>query len=360
MKNLFTYIRNWRDQLWENRLWQNILLWILLFALIKLTAQVDDKTSTAEVYGVILGLCVLLALPIYITNYFILPLWRKRRYGWGLLAYLWNLSCFAGLGPFILVAIASIITVLSGGEVVEKDDFRVGEFLNLLGTLCIATLAGVAVRIARDSIIQTSKNQEAELKLLKAQLNPHFLFNTLNNLYGLAVTKSDKLPDLMLKLSDLLRYGLYDTQEQWVPLTSEVRYIQNYITLEQLRLEEQTLIDYSQEGGVDQQRIAPMLLIVFLENAFKHFGAANDQKAQIKIKLTVEEDKLKFSCYNTKDDQITESPRVQNTSGIGLANVRKRLDLLYPNRHQLGIQNEATSFRVFLELQLDDITSPEL
>ena len=103
-----------------------------------------------------------------------------------------------------------------------------------------------------------------------------------------------------------------------------------------------------------------MLLIVFLENAFKHFGAANDQKAQIKIKLTVEEDKLKFSCYNTKDDQITESPRVQNTSGIGLANVRKRLDLLYPNRHQLGIQNEATSFRVFLELQLDDITSPEL
>ncbi|MEL6969582.1 MAG: sensor histidine kinase [Bacteroidota bacterium] len=359
MANLLTYLRNWRDQLWENRLWQNILLWVLLFLLIKLTAQVDEETTVAEVYGVILGLCVVIGLPIYVTNYLILPLWRKRRYAWGFLAYLWNLSFFAGLGPTILCAVASVITVLAGGEPVENDDFQVGEFLNLLGSLTIATLSGVAVRIARDSILQTNKSQAAELKLLKAQLNPHFLFNTLNNLYGLAVTKSDKLPDLMLKLSDLLRYSLYNTQEQWVPLSSELQYIQNYITLEQLRLEERTAIDYVQEGQADQQRIAPMLLIVFLENAFKHFGASDDEAAQIKIKLSISENKLLFSCYNTKDEHITESPRAQNTSGIGLANVRKRLNLLYPNRHELGIQNETSSFRVFLELQLDPLTSPQ-
>lgn len=351
-------LAGWRDKLWESRLWQNILLWVLVLTLIKLTVQVDDETSAAEIYGVILGLCTLIALPIYITNYLILPVWRKRSFFWGTFFYLWNLSVFSVAGPLILVSITNIFIYASGGEPISTEDFHIGETSNLFGTLIIATLSGVAVRIARDSIIATNKSQEAELQLLKGQLNPHFLFNTLNNLYGLAVTKSDKLPDLMLKLSDLLRYGLYDTQAQWVPLSSEVQYIQNYITLEKLRLEERTLIDFELEGQIDQQRIAPMLLIVFLENAFKHFGAAAGQLPQIKIKFTIKETVLHFSCYNTKDDQITESPREQNTSGIGLANVRKRLDLLYPKRHQLGIQNETSSFRVFLELQLDPITSP--
>lgn len=347
----------WRSKLWESRRLQNILLWIFLFALIRLTARVDDDTSRVEVMGVILGLCLVVALPIYVTNFLILPLWRRGKYGWGLLAYLWNLSFFAGLGKYILFIVASALLILSGGEALKPDDFEIGDFLNLLGILGIATLSGVAVRIARDSILETNKSQAAELKLLKAQMNPHFLFNTLNNLYGLAVTKSDKLPNLMLKLSDLLRYSLYDTQEQWVPLRSEVQYIQNYITLEQLRLEEKTNIDFILEGEADQQRIAPMLLIVFLENAFKHFGAPGEQQAQIKIKLSINENALQFSCYNSKDDQMTESPRAQNTSGIGLANARKRLELLYPLRHTLGIQNEASSFRVFLELQLDPLTS---
>ena len=162
----------------------------------------------------------------------------------------------------------------------------------------------------------------------------------------------------MLKLSDLLRYSLYDTQEQWVPLKNEVQYIQNYITLEKLRLEEKTAIDFRMEGQANQHRIAPMLLIVFLENAFKHFGAPGDQLPQISIKLSINERTLQFSCYNTKDNQIQESPRQQNTSGIGLANVHKRLELLYPKRHQLGIQNEVDTYRVFLELHLDSITSP--
>ena len=349
---------SWRSKLWESRLWQNILLWVLLFTLIKLTAQVDDDTMAGEVYGVIFGLCILIGLPIYITNYIILPLWQKRYYFWGTAAYLWNILVFSVAGPLILVSITNIMISIFGGEHITNDDFHIGETSNLFGTLMIATISGVAVRIARDSIIATNKTQEAELQLLKGQLNPHFLFNTLNNLYGLSVTKSDKLPDLMLKLSDLLRYSLYDTQEQWVPLKNEVQYIQNYITLEKLRLEEKTAIDFRMEGQANQHRIAPMLLIVFLENAFKHFGAPGDQLPQISIKLSINERTLQFSCYNTKDNQIQESPRQQNTSGIGLANVRKRLELLYPKRHQLGIQNEVDTYRVFLELHLDSITSP--
>lgn len=359
MQNWITIWRRWRDRLWEDRKWQNILLWILLFSLLNLTARFDGDTSHAERYGIILGLCLLIGLPIYVTNIWILPLWRKRRFGWGFLAQLWNLSFFAGLGHYIVWAVANFCSFLFGEEMMEAEHFEVGEFMNLFGTLALATLSGVAVRIARDSILQKSKSQTAELNLLKAQLNPHFLFNTLNNLYGLAVTKSDKLPNLMLKLSDLLRYSLYDTQERWVPLRSEIQYIQNYISLERLRLEEKTAIDFTFEvGEADQQRIAPMLLIVFLENAFKHFGASGDQLPQIKIKISLSNYRLNFSCYNTKDDRIRTSPREQNTSGIGLANVRKRLELLYPDRHQLGIQNEAGSFRVFLKLDLDRLTTP--
>ncbi len=350
-------LAGWRNKFLQSRMWQNILVWVLLFTLIKLTVQLDEETTAAEVYGVILGLCILIAVPIYITNYLILPLWRKRYYFWGTFCYLWNLSVFSVAGPLILVSITNIFIYATGGEPLNTTDFHIGGTTNIFGTLAISTISGIAIRIARDSIIATNKSQEAELQLLKGQLNPHFLFNTLNNLYGLAVTKSDKLPDLMLKLSDLLRYGLYDTQSQWVPLSNEVQYIQNYITLEKLRLEERTLIDLDIEGEIDQQRIAPMLLIVFLENAFKHFGASGDQLPQIKIKLSIRETVLQFSCYNSKDDQIKESPRQQNTSGIGLANVRKRLDLLYPKRYQLGIQNEDTSFRIFLELQLDPLTT---
>ena len=351
-------LRHWRDLLWEQRAWQNVLLWILVFTLINITARFEGDVPPVEQYGVILGLCLMIALPIYITNIYVRQLWQKQRYTWSILAYVVNLVFFAASGHYIVWAVGSLSCLLFGLELMHTDDFDAGEFINLLGTLLIATLSGLAVRIARDSILQTTKSQAAELRLLKAQLNPHFLFNTLNNLYGLAVVKSDKLPDLMLKLSDLLRYSLYDTQAQWVPLKHEVQYIQNYITLEKLRLEERTAIDFSVEGQAESQRIAPMLLIVFLENAFKHFGASGDQLPHIKINLRIDDNKLHFSCYNTKDEEVKESPRAQNTSGIGLANVRKRLELLYQHRYQLGIQNEPGSFRVFLELELDTLTTP--
>ncbi len=359
MSSWKTRLAGWRSFLWENRKWQNILMWVLLFALVNTTAHFEGETPLSERYGVILGLCTLIALPIYVTNFWIIPLFRRRQYGWGVLAYLWNLSFFAGLGPYIVCAVASVVTFLCGDEYMDPTEFEMGKFINLFGTLMIATLSGVAVRIARDSLLESDRRRSAELQLLKAQLNPHFLFNTLNNLYGLAVTKSDKLPGLMLQLSDLLRYSLYDTREQWVPLEHEIEYIRNYITLEQLRLEEESDIQFTLEGETGaEQRIAPMLLIVFLENAFKHFGAGGDRQAQIKIKITLANNRLQFSCYNTKDEHISTSPREQNTSGIGLANVRKRLALLYPGRHQLGIQQEASSYRVFLELQLDPITTP--
>jgi two-component system sensor histidine kinase LytS len=347
---------HFQTELWENRLLQNIIVWLCLFGLIQLTASFEGDTIACERYGGILGICLMIGFPIYGTNMIILPLWRQKKIGLSLLLYALNISLFALASSFIVYGTAAIFCSLSNNPVSPFDDFEMGDFINSVSTLIMTTLIGLAIRIARDSILQNNKNKIAELKLLKAQVNPHFLFNTLNNLYGLAVVKSDKLPGLMLQLSDLLRYSLYDTQVRWVPLAKEVSYIENYITLEKLRLEDRSQIHFSIEGATEHLRIAPMLLIVFLENAFKHFSAVENQQAQIDIQLKVVDKELHFSCFNTIDHTISEGPRSQNASGIGLNNVRKRLELLYPYKHQLGIQQEATSFRVFLELQLDELT----
>ena len=345
-----------RNDFLENRLLQNILIWVIIMFLLGLIAQFEGESNWVERIGVIFGITLMVAMPIYVTNLGVYGLWKKRKYFTAILIYIINLLFFAALSNYIIYWTAVAVSTTFDAPLVEMEDFDTGEFINSLGTLLFATFFGLSIRIARDGIVQSSKQRAAELKQLKAQLNPHFLFNTLNNLYGLAVVKSDKLPQLMLKLSELLRYGLYDTQEKWVSLESEIKYIENYITLEKLRLDTGHHIHFKIEGEIGNQRIAPLLLIVFLENAFKHFDANDNSPATIEACLSLKGEELHFACNNTVNPSLEESPRAKNTSGIGLANVRKRLELLYPRRHQLKIQKQSTSFNVILELQLDSLT----
>jgi LytS/YehU family sensor histidine kinase len=209
----------------------------------------------------------------------------------------------------------------------------------------------MAIKIARDSFIRRQQEKEAELKLLKSQLNPHFLFNTLNNLYGLSVMKSDKLPSLMLKLSDLLRYSLYETKETYVPLEKEIKYLENYMSLEKIRLEDKTEIRFDKTGNFSDKKIAPMLLIVFVENAFKYLEVSKDKLSKVKVNLKTEENKLIFNCENTFDEtEIIKQNLEAGKSGIGLQNAKKRLDLIYPNKHQLTIKKENENYVVQLIL----------
>ena len=346
----------YRNDFLENRLLQNILTWVIVIFLLSLVAQFDGESIWAERIGAILGITLMVALPIYVTNLFVYSLWKKQKYIFAIIAYLMNLAFFAALSDYIIYWTTFAISTTVDTPVADFEDIDVGSFVNSFGTLLFATFFGLSIRMARDGVALRSKQRAAELKQLKAQLNPHFLFNTLNNLYGLAVVKSDKLPQLMLKLSELLRYGLYETQEKWVSLESEIKYIENYITLEKLRLDTGHHIHFKIEGEIANQRIAPLLLIVFLENAFKHFDANDTLPATIEVCLSLKGEQLQFSCYNTVNPSLEESPRAKNTSGIGLANVRKRLELLYPGRHQLKIQKQSTSFNVILELQLDSLT----
>ena len=196
------------------------------------------------------------------------------------------------------------------------------------------------------------ENMKSDLQFLKGQLSPHLLFNTLNNLYGLALLKSDKLPPLMLRLSDVMRYSLYETNQIYVSLNQEITYLKNYFELEKLRIGNDVKLEISMPENIDFKiEIAPMLLIVFIENAFKHSRHAAKENRYIKMKLTLDETAIFFQIENSfsAKNVYTQSPTEVN-SGIGLELTKRRLDLLYEKKYTLNIDNQNNVFKVDLKL----------
>ena len=218
----------------------------------------------------------------------------------------------------------------------------------------------VAFKYLKDLFfIQYQQNQQQKLQMhfelenLKAQISPHFLFNTMNNFYGLAVENSNKLPDLMIRLSDLLRYSLYETKQEKVPLKDEIDYLRNYIELEKIRLESNLDVEFNVNvENSESYQIAPLLFIVFIENAFKHARNIINEPVFIAINISVSEDgilnfavKNNFNAY-AKNNFVTEK-------GIGLENAKKRLSVIYPNeKHLLRIDHDERFYNVELTIQL--------
>jgi two-component system, LytTR family, sensor kinase len=197
------------------------------------------------------------------------------------------------------------------------------------------------------------QSMQSELKFLKTQINPHFLFNTLNNLYALTLKKSDLAPDIVLKLSDMMRYMLYECNERVVPLHKEITYMQNYIDLEKLRFGKSDNISLIIDGKISEQLIAPLILIPFIENAFKHgLKSAIDQDAYCFVHLNLHRALLEFSVVNSKPDHIVQHQ--DKIGGIGLVNVQRRLNLLYPDQYKLKITNQINEYSVHLKLKLSN------
>jgi LytS/YehU family sensor histidine kinase len=193
---------------------------------------------------------------------------------------------------------------------------------------------------------------EAELKFLKAQVHPHFLFNTLNNLYSLTLKKSDNAPEVVLKLSELMSYMLYDTAARQVSLSKEINYINHYIDLEKIRYAERLDVSFNTSGDISAKMIAPMLLLPFIENSFKHGVSGELETVWVSLDLHVEEDKLIFKVENSKSPEEENIKISSYRSGIGLKNVRRRLDLIYANNYDLKIFDEKDTFLVVLKLKL--------
>lgn len=196
--------------------------------------------------------------------------------------------------------------------------------------------------------MQTAVN-ESELRFLKSQINPHFLFNNLNNLYSYALDNSPQTPSIILELSSVLRYMLYDCKEDFVPLEKEIEHLKNFTALNELQIEGRGKVSLNTKNCRRSYKIAPLILMVFIENAFKHSTASQSELIDIDIDLSIRNNQLIFVCKNT----FLENTNTQNLSkGIGLENVKKRLQLLYPKAHKLKISTDNNYYIVNLTLNL--------
>ncbi|MGA9649487.1 sensor histidine kinase [Pedobacter sp.] len=197
----------------------------------------------------------------------------------------------------------------------------------------------IANRKLKDEVVKS------ELAFLKSQINPHFLYNTLNYVYSLAIPVSDKLANAILRLSDLMRYTLNESPDGGVSLVKEVEYLESYIELFKMRFEPNFFVDFNAEGIVEQ-KVAALVLIPFVENAFKH-GVLNDEKHPVRIKLKVNGKRLSFEVSN----KISHAQK-DHSSGVGLVNIHRRLDLIYPDQHELLISNNGNTYKTTLIINL--------
>ena len=190
----------------------------------------------------------------------------------------------------------------------------------------------------------------AELNFLKAQINPHFLFNTLNNLYYLAYSKSENTTEVIAKLSQMMRYMIYDSNHPKVLLSKEIEYMQSYISLERMRLNDQIPIEFEVKGSIENVWITPLIFITFLENAFKHGVSNNNPNARIHLSIEMKEKECVYIVKNSKPSVKNETGE---KSGIGLQNVQRRLELSYPGKHKLVIDDTPDAYAVQLNLTLN-------
>lgn len=205
---------------------------------------------------------------------------------------------------------------------------------------------------ARQQLMQIQQEKtDTELKALKSQINPHFLFNSLNNIYSLALSGSPDTPDSVLKLSDMMRYMLYESNEALVPLDWEIRFLNNYVELQKLRSDHPLNIEYTVQGTPDNLKIAPLLMLPFVENGFKHGIKGDTEGGFINIRLSIDHTKLEFSVKNNIGE--VDVPEGGDYKGIGLENVRRRLDLLYPENASLDVRATDDTYEVQLELRLE-------
>lgn len=188
---------------------------------------------------------------------------------------------------------------------------------------------------------------QAELKFLKTQIHPHFLFNTLNNLYALTLKKSDKAPETVLKLSELINYMLYECRSDEVSLTKEIKFIRNYVDIEKMRYGDKLDVDIRVSGEVTDRKIAPLILLPFVENCFKHGASEDLQQSWVKVTIDSHPDHLVIKVENSKAGTNGHT----REEGIGIENVKRRLDLLYPEKHALKIINGDETFLVILSIQ---------
>lgn len=288
---------------------------------------------------------------VYSLLYFLVPKFLLTRKYW---------QFFSGL--VILVGICGIYTVVAQLSITENQGFQGATFTvgrNVLPFIHIAAIAG-SIKLLKFWFIQKKYTLEAEqqrtvaeLQLLKAQLHPHFLFNTLNNLYSHTLEFSPKSPEIVLRLSALLRFMIYESNTHKISLAKELDLLQNYISLEKLRYGERLDLSVNITGDIERFQIAPLLLLPFLENAFKHGTSKQIDQCWISLNLSLDGSLMKFKLINSIDPLQNHDPSRQG--GLGLKNSIKRLEILYKGTYELNTQKLEEVYVICLELQLEEL-----
>ena len=226
-------------------------------------------------------------------------------------------------------------------------------FISFINIYSFVGIAG-AIKLIRNRQHQREVEQqlvkeklESELHFLRAQINPHFFFNTLNNIYGLARKKSEHTAEVVMRLSKLMRFILYECTSESIPIIQEIKVLEDYIELEKIRYDNRLVVNFTKKIDEINQSIAPLLLLPFVENSFKHGASEMRFETQIDIEIILEKQQLEFSILNKKDADISK-----NEKGLGLKNVKRQLELLYPNVHQLEIKESDNSFEINLKIDL--------
>jgi two-component system LytT family sensor kinase len=334
----------------------NCIFWGVIVAIIAASLIFSTKEHSVKEYVIDYLAFGAINVAVFYINYIVLipELIKKRK------MYLWYVVCFilliaASTGIKLGVALFNPEYVLQ----YSTDDGKTHDISTTNYIISVVFIAGFflvssciikfAVDWFSNERIQRnleSEKKDMELQFLKSQLNPHFLFNSLNNIYSLAYQKSDKTADAILKLSEIMRYMIYESNDSWVSLDKEVQYVESYVELQKLRFKDGAAVEISINGVIDGQKIVPLILISFVENAFKH-GVANDAEDPIKINIIANQKILHFSVTNRKNTTNKDA-----VGGVGLNNVERRLQLLYPDRYKLNIVNSATHYTTELMLDL--------
>ena len=327
------------------------LFWLVLFGLKVYWGMVDDLSWWFVVSNEFIDL-VFFAVLVYFNLFYLIPNYLAK-----------NVLLYIGL----VLAACAIVTPIKilvlylkfTGLPDAQEELVANQGLLYLGSFLV-TIISTILRVITDwwryqqekQTLQTQTIQ-SELRFLKSQINPHFLFNTLNNLYALTLKKSDKAPEIVLKLSEIMRYMLYECNEKRVLLTKEIHYIHNYLDLERLRQPKSAEIKFTTEGHISEQRIAPLIFVPFLENSFKHGLNLHMQgDGFVRLHLRVIGDELIFTIENSKAEQLPRQVH-PTAGGIGLTNVQQRLKILYPDNYKLDVADEPNRYAVTLQLQLD-------
>jgi sensor histidine kinase YesM len=345
------------NQMVNNRLIQHLFYWISYVCFFGFTWGTYDwdfqKTFTVE----------LISLPpkiilVYASIYWLLPRYlfqgKTSQFIIGFLALLFLTSLLHRVLDYYIIL---------DNYFPHWDKWPLLRLVTLLSTaikMCLVLAIPVTISITQHvNRVQRQKEKlsreklEAELQLLKSQLHPHFLFNTLNSLYSLILKKSDSALDLTLRLSDLLRYLLYETQQPYVHLSRELAFVQDYLELEKIRFADQLEIEFRQPHFTEELSIAPMLLMPLVENSVKHSTSGPEEVAQIRISAELKDGKFDFSVWNS----LPSSAQANNLpyKGIGLRNLRQRLQMQYPGAHELSINVMEKAYEARLVLNLKHV-----